>query len=92
MSNQKEQSTTDQILDLLLDALIERQKARRATDSPPSPKEREAVPPPRPEPPPIGWQRPTEQRTAARPTPARPASSPVEPQQPTEQRGAARPT
>jgi hypothetical protein len=92
MSNQKEQSTTEQILDLLLDALIERQKARRATEPPPSPKEREAVPPPRPEPPAVGRQRPTEQRTAARPTPARPASPPVESQQPTEQRSAARPT
>jgi hypothetical protein len=76
MSNQTDRSTTDQILDLLLDALIERQKVRRAKGSPSPPKEREAVPPPRPEPPPVERQRPIEQRTAARPTPARPAPPP----------------
>ncbi len=92
MSNQKERSTTDQILDLLLDALIERQKARRGTDSPSPPQEKATVPPPRPEPPPAEPQRPTEQRTAARPAPARPASPPVEPQRPTEQQTAARST
>ena len=72
MSNQKGPSTTDQILDLLLDALVERQKARRAqptsASSPrpeaPPPVEKQ-VPPPRPEPP------PSEQRrvTPPKPTP-----------------------
>jgi len=51
---QRKPSTTDQILDLLLDALAERQKAQRAEGSPspqPSPqREREVVPLPRPEP------------------------------------------
>lgn len=45
-------STTDQILDLLLDALAERQRARQATPSlRPSPTAEREVPPPRPEPP-----------------------------------------
>ena len=92
MSNQNDRSTTEQILDLLLDALIERQKARRATDSPPSLKERAAVPPSRPEPPPAEQQRPIEQRTGTQPTPASPAPPLVEQQRPTEQRSAARPT
>ena len=76
MSNQTDRSTTDQILDLLLDALVERQKARRAASPSSPPKERAAVPPPRPEPPPAEQQRPLEQRAMARPAPARPAPSP----------------
>jgi len=71
MSNQtsaKKPSTTDQILDLLLDALVERQKARRpqarqeapmpkppaASEQRPEPEKEPArpIPPPRPEPPP----------------------------------------
>ena len=66
-------STTDQILDLLLDALIERQSARRAQPRKPQPAERrpepkpepaETVPPPRPKPPPSEQQRPvTAQRS-----------------------------
>jgi hypothetical protein len=69
-----DRSTTDQILDLLLDALAERQKARRAEGSPSAPKEKEAVPPPRPEPPPQSeQQRPREQRSVPRTAPVRPA-------------------
>ena len=62
-------STTDQILDLLLDALIERQKARRARPQQPPPAERQKepakpTPPARPEPPPSEQQRPiTAQRS-----------------------------
>jgi hypothetical protein len=82
MANRKpgnERSTTDQILDLLLDALIERQQARRAAP----------VPPPRPEPrpaderraskerPPAEERLPAEQRQPeARPAPARKAPPP----------------
>lgn len=60
-------STTDQILDLLLDALIERQQARRAKSQPPpstggqpEPQKEPArpVPPTRPEPSPSEQQRP----------------------------------
>jgi hypothetical protein len=75
MSNQTDRSTTDQILDLLLDALVERQKARRSAAEPRPPTERPsqagkpptpaAVPPARPEPPPAEQRRP-----AARPAPA----------------------
>ena len=62
-------STTDQILDLLLDALIERQKARRARPQQPPPAERQKelakpAPPARPEPSPSEQQRPiTAQRS-----------------------------
>jgi hypothetical protein len=76
MSNQTDRSTTDQILDLLLDALVERQKARRAEGPPSPPKERPAVPPPRPEPPSAEQQRPREQRTTARPAATRPTPPP----------------
>ncbi len=69
MPNRTDRSTTDQILDLLLDALVERQKARRAAAPPSPPQERAAVPPPRPEPPPVEQQRPREYRAPARPTP-----------------------
>ena len=81
-----DRSTSDQILDLLLDALAERQKARKAGISPsptdpgvlpPPPGEREMVPPPRPEPPPSKQQRPAE-----RPVPARPAPSPAPQREP----------
>jgi hypothetical protein len=61
MANQNQRddrSTTDQILDLLLDALAERQKARRAEGAPSPVKKRPAVPPPRPEPPPAEQKRP----------------------------------
>ncbi len=79
MSNQADKSATDQILDLLLDALVERQKARRAEGPPmpqPSPpRERQVVPPPRPEPPSVEQQRPLEQ-PPARPVAARPAPPP----------------
>lgn len=79
-SGGSEASTTDQILDLLLDALVERQKARRR-ESPPSPagrepapsapKKEERMPPPRPEPPPS-----EQQRAPTRPAPARPMPAP----------------
>jgi hypothetical protein len=81
-----DRSTTDQILDLLLDALAERQKARRAGISPsatqpglasPPPQARETIPPPRPEPPQAKQQRPVE-----RPAPARPTPSPVPQREP----------
>ncbi len=82
MSNQKDRSTTDQILDLLLDALVERQKARRAEDSPAPrslpPREKEPVPAPRPEPPTSQQQRPPARPAPTRPTP--PARPPREPQ------------
>ena len=61
-------STTDQILDLLLDALIERQRVRRSQPQQPPAAERgpepkpepaEPVPPPRPKPPPGEQQRPS---------------------------------
>ena len=58
-------STTDQILDLLLDALIERQRARRARPQPaaesraePRKEQAKPTPPTRPEPPPGEQQRP----------------------------------
>jgi hypothetical protein len=80
MSNQADKSTTDQILDLLLDALAERQQARRAetprAPQPPLPREKETLPPPRPEPPPAEQQRAPEQQTAVRPAPARPVPPP----------------
>ena len=57
-------STTDQILDLLLDALIERQKARRARPQQPPKEPAKPAPPTRPEPPPSEQLRPvTAQRT-----------------------------
>jgi hypothetical protein len=71
MSNRTDRSTTDQILDLLLDALVERQKVRRGTNEPRPPAERQPqaegapIPPARPEPPPGEQRRPT-----ARPAPA----------------------
>ncbi|MGD9374265.1 MAG: hypothetical protein PVJ23_00660, partial [Anaerolineae bacterium] len=72
MSDPKDRSTTDQILDLLLDALIERQKARRAQAQPPSTRAPEpAPPPPRPEPPPS-----EQKRAPTRPAPTRPAPAP----------------
>jgi hypothetical protein len=81
MSNQTDRSTTDQILDLLLDALVERQKARRTEGPPSPPKERAEVPLPRPEPPPAEQQRqieqrPVEQRPSARPAAVRPTPPP----------------
>lgn len=79
--NKDKVSTTDQILDLLLDALIERQKVRRAqapaghgapalkppVESKPQPmKESEKpVPPTRPEPPPAEQRRVAERRPPA---------------------------
>ena len=75
-------STTDQILDLLLDALIERQKVRRTKPQQPPPAERRSepqvepartVPAPRPEPPsgeqqrPAAIQQPRPPRVAAKP-------------------------
>jgi hypothetical protein len=79
MADQRDdRSATDQILDLLLDALAERQQARRAEGSASPPKEKEPVPPPRPEPlpraeppPRAAPQRPPEQRSASRATPPR---------------------
>ena len=80
-----ERSSTDQILDLLLDALAERQKARWAEGLPSPPREKEPVPPPRPEPlprteaprPEPGGEeqrRTIERRSAPRHAPARPAA------------------
>jgi hypothetical protein len=79
-------STTDQILDLLLDALIERQKARRAQPQqpqpatrPPDPKKEPAkpAPPARPEPPPGEQQRPiTAQRSRSPRVVTKPPSEP----------------
>jgi len=79
----KKPSTTDQILDLLLDALAERQRARQSTPSSvaapgdqaprPSPVEEKPVPPPRPEPP------PAEQRRAAAPPVGMLRSAPLVP-------------
>ena len=85
MSNQKDQSTTDQILDLLLDALIERQKARRAEGPPapadrgtaaPPPKEQKPIPPPCPEPPPSEQQRTPTRQTPSKPSPSTPPREP----------------
>jgi hypothetical protein len=82
-------STTDQILDLLLDALIERQRARRAQPQQPPPVEPRpkpdqepakpaGIPPARPEPPPTEQQRPTTaQRTHS---PRVVTKAPAEPQ------------
>ena len=57
-------STTDQILDLLRDALIERQKARRSQPQQPQKEPAKPAPPTRPEPPPSEQQRPiTAQRS-----------------------------
>jgi hypothetical protein len=86
-SREDKLSSTDQILDLLLDALVERQKARRAAavaptpPPPPEPKarreEHRVVPPSRPEPPPSEQRRPAEQQqTPERPAPSRPTSPP----------------
>ncbi len=93
MSNQNQKdsrSTTDQILDLLLDALVERQKARRdqaqvdaaAPSQPATPEQRKPqavdIPPPRPEPPPA-----EERRAAVRPAPVqKPAPQPPRELQP----------
>ncbi len=69
-----ERSTTDQILDLLLDALVERQKVQRSKgpEGTPAP-----VPPPRPEPPPGEERRVAEQRqTAPRPATTKKAVPP----------------
>ncbi|MGD9146580.1 MAG: hypothetical protein PVI80_13535 [Anaerolineae bacterium] len=63
-------STTDQILDLLLDALVERQRARRGHVEQPPPAA--DVPPARPEPSPAEQYRP----------PARPAPAKVPPPKP----------
>jgi hypothetical protein len=71
MSNQTpvdKPSSTDQILDLLLDALLERQKVRRRQ---PKPSPTPAVPPPRPEPPRVEQPRPP-----ARPAPPQKAPPP----------------
>jgi hypothetical protein len=57
-------STTDQILDLLLDALVERQKARRGQTQQRTPAAE--IPPARPDPPPAEQYRPP-----ARPAPAK---------------------
>jgi hypothetical protein len=68
-----DRSTTDRILDLLLDALAERQRARGTRPpvppavQPVAPSAAQPVPPPRPEPPLSEQQRP-----GSRPTPARP--------------------
>ena len=83
-SKQNQSSTTDQILDLLLDALLERQRARQAPGheeaTPASaPVEKSAagpIPPPSPKPPAAEQRR---ARTA--PAPARKAS-PAKPQKP----------
>jgi hypothetical protein len=68
-------STTDQILDLLLDALVERQKARRgqAQERPPAAK----TPPTRPEPPPSEQYRPPARPTPAKAPPSKPKHSPL---------------
>jgi len=73
MTNRDSRSTSDQLLDLLLDALIERQKVRRGQApgrTGAQPKAVSPVPPPRPEPP------PAEQRRTSRARPARPAPPP----------------
>jgi hypothetical protein len=81
-------STADQILDLLLDALAERQKARRNevkadTTQPARPEVRRpaeagpAMPPPRSEPPPS-----EQRRTSAQPGPVRPAPAPLPQREP----------
>jgi hypothetical protein len=85
MTNQNpmdEHTTTDQILDLLLDALVERQKARRAhqtgrePSAPPAEKPKTpTMPPPRPEPP------KSEQHRPATPAPVRPVSPPKPPRE-----------
>jgi hypothetical protein len=86
MSEQKpanKPSSTDQILDLLLDALTERQKVRRqslpAEPPPPAPvtPPPEPVPPPRPEPPAAEQRRATE-----RPAPAKKAPPPAPKREP----------
>jgi hypothetical protein len=81
MTNQppeQKPSTTDQILDLLLDALAERQKARRTQVAGPPP----SVPPPRPEPPPSEERRVAEGRRPAQPAePRQPVAKPAPPPQ-----------
>ena len=78
MPNQTDRSTTDQILDLLLDALIERQKARRSQaatpQAAPKPEGEKPVPPPRPEPSTREEQRPAAE--PPRPVTARRSQSP----------------
>lgn len=87
-SRNSEQSTTDQILDLLLEALIERQQERRKqAPAPPqpaptatSPKEPQSrseavVPQPRPEPPPAEAKR-ASKASAHPPVPSPPPSEP----------------
>ncbi len=77
-------STTDQILDLLLDALIERQKARRVDA--PIPRAT-PVPPPRREPPPAEEQQKAQRTGASTPQatsvpPPRPEPPPAEERRP----------
>lgn len=79
MSNQSPgdaRSTTDQILDLLLDALVERQNVRRSEEQGDAPA---PVPPPRPEPPPSEARRAAKPRrpaTVAEAKPPRPERKP----------------
>jgi len=72
MTNRDSRSTSDQLLDLLLDALIERQKVRRGQAGAQA-KAASPVPPPRPEPP------PAERRRVASARPARPPTPPPKP-------------
>jgi hypothetical protein len=67
-------STTDQILDLLLDALVERQRARRG-QAPPRPPAA-GIPPARPEPPPAEQQRPPTRPAPAKAPPPKPKRAP----------------
>ena len=79
MSNQtpsNKSSTTDQILDLLLDALVERQKSRR---SPSKGATTPQVPPPRPEPPLVEERRPQTRPAMA---PSKPVPQPRRKPQP----------
>jgi hypothetical protein len=91
-------STTEQILDLLLDALLERQAARRAKGKPglgrvppPSPPAPKPVPPPSPAPQPAAepaTTEPTAKKLAAearRPSPKPPAPEPTPAAKPTEE-------
>jgi hypothetical protein len=69
-------STTDQILDLLLDALVERQKSRRAPSMGASTPQ---APPPRPELPPVEGRRPQPRPAMA---PRKPVPKPMREPQP----------